>query len=448
MTSPSPRAGAKAIASAQGRGGCGQAPDRSQRTRGDRAPRRTLAACARGVVGAAVDQRRRWGDRFSAGQRWARRPSNGPIWDCVRAGDRAFPGDSRRTADRSRAPRPGARARRAWAWSAIFSGAKPTAAARVSWLGDGRTILRQLTVTGAALTVTGSGSAGPARRSRRSRGGWSATNAARLAPGMKGGCHRGPERATEWSQALDVHGGRQGGALRHRLADADRLLGPSPTLSLDGAFDGKVLNLDQGVARRPRRDRPRRRASSAPRGELQLALTWRAAGPIPVGPLEIDGAVTGRGDIGGTLVSPTADLIADLARLDLPSLPLRDAHLVVRLASASGGVGAQASSRPRAPTAPPEPPGRLHVAGARFEVSDLDASAGGLGLKGGFALAAGAPSRADLTWSPRAGRLSGGRPRLGPRPHRGGGRRGAGGHRRHRVGPRISAAGPPSASFT
>ena len=136
-----------------------------------------------------------------------------------------------------------------------------------------------------------------------------------------------------------------------------------------------------------------------PAGAVKVALSWRATGPFPLGPVVIDGAARGTGDIGGTLAAPTADLITDLAAVDLPSLPLRAAHLVTRLQPAAGGIGGRFSLAASSQYGPARAEAAFDFAGGGIEVSGLDANAGGLKVAGAFALKDSAPSSADLTWS-------------------------------------------------
>ena len=45
--------------------------------------------------------------------------------------------------------------------------------------------------------------------------------------------------------------------------------------------------------------------------------------------MEIAGKAKGSGAVTGTLGRPRADLLADVAEIDVPRLPLKDAHLTL-----------------------------------------------------------------------------------------------------------------------
>ncbi len=276
-------------------------------------------------------------------------------------------------------------------------GARPTASADVTLLGDGRTILRKVTLDGAQLQVSGDGKQG-LLGDLAFAGRATVADLAKAKMGATGGVAgvwsakqsgRGP-----WAFALDATG--RNFALG--VPDVDRLLGPAPTLKVKGAFDKGVVNLEQ-AALDGRTGSMTAAGKLGPSGALKMALAWKAAGPIPVGPIEIDGAAKGTGDIGGTLAAPTADLITDLARVDLPSLPLREAHLVARLEPVPGGIAGKFSLAAASDYGPARAAAAFALADGGIELSGLDASAGGLKATGQIALKNNAPSTADLVWS-------------------------------------------------
>jgi translocation and assembly module TamB len=276
-------------------------------------------------------------------------------------------------------------------------GSAPTASADVDVIGDGRVILRKISLDGADVKVSGEGRVGLlndlsftgqaavadlARAKLGARGGvsgaWSAKQSAR----------------SPWVFSLDA----KGAGFSLGVEQIDHLLGPSPTLKGKGAFDGGVVNLEQ-VAIDGKSGSITGAGKVGPNGALKIATAWRAAGPLPVGPIVIDGAAKGTGDIGGTLAAPTADLIADLAALDLPTLPLREAHLVARLQSAAGGVSGRFSLAAASQYGPARAQAAFDFVGGGIEVSNLDADAGGLKVAGGFALKDASASSADLAFA-------------------------------------------------
>ena len=276
-------------------------------------------------------------------------------------------------------------------------GNAPVVSTDVVLIGDRRVNLRKITLDGAQLKVAGAGSQGVlgdlafsgqavvadlARAKLGAHGGLKATWSAKQSG-------RGP-----WVFGVDGHG------LDFHLGSEpiDGLLGSTPGLTLKGAVDKGGVNLEQvNLAGRAGSLTAAGRIGSA--GALKLAVAWRLAGPIPIGPIEIAGAAKGTGDIGGTLASPTADLIADLAAVDLPNLPLRDAHLVTQLRDLTGAVAGRFSLVATSQYGPARAAADFSLAGGGLSVSGLDANAGGLKAGGAFALVDNAPSTADLVWS-------------------------------------------------
>ena len=276
-------------------------------------------------------------------------------------------------------------------------GSAPTASADIDVLGDGRAILRKVSLDGADLKVSGQGSVG-LLDDLSFTGQAAVADLARAKLGARGGVSGAwtakQSGRSPWVFSVDA----KGAGFSLGVEQIDHLLGPTPTLRGKGAFDGGVIDLEQ-VAVDGKDGALTAAGKIGPAGALKIATTWRAAGPLPVGPIEIDGAAKGTGDIGGTLASPTADLIADLAALDLPTLPLRGAHLVARLQTATGGVSGRLSLTAGSQYGPARAQAAFTFAGGGIEVSDLDADAGGLKLSGGFALKNATPSSANLVFT-------------------------------------------------
>ncbi len=276
-------------------------------------------------------------------------------------------------------------------------GPKPTAFADVAFLGDGRTVMRKVTLDGADVKVSGEGRQGLLGDLSFS-GQAAVADLAKARLGARGGV-AGTWSAKQsgrspWSFSLDA----QGRGFTLGVEQVDHLLGPAPTLKAKGAFDRGVLNLEQAAVT-GKSGAMTAAGKVGPAGALKIALSWRATGPLPVGPIVVDGAAKGTGDIGGTLASPTADLITDLAAIDLPTLPLREAHLVARLQSAPSGVAGRFSLAAASQYGPARAQAAFGFSGGGIEVSGLDANAGGLKVAGALALKDNSPSSADLTWS-------------------------------------------------
>ena len=285
--------------------------------------------------------------------------------------------------------------------AAALAGAHPHASLQASELPDGRILLRTLSIDGAGLSLTAAGD-------RNLLGGLSLKGSMRLSnlsaaqAGAAGqiDAHWSATQAratTPWSLALDA----QGQSLATGAAEADRLLGSKPGFHAQADFGQGNLSLTMarltGVA-----------ANIGAKGlidkdgGLKLALDWTAQGPFSAGPLEISGKANGSGAITGTWAAPRADLLADFERIDLPSLTLRPAHVVLSFVKTGtdtdGLIAVNAGSDY----------GAAHAkAGFQFieggvELKDIDAVAAGLDAKGSLALRK-AASLADLTIALRPG---------------------------------------------
>ncbi len=276
-------------------------------------------------------------------------------------------------------------------------GAAPTIAIDASMLGDGRAILRKVSLEGADLKVSGEGRVG-LLNDLSFTGQAAVANLARAKLGAHGGVS-GSWSAKQSGRSPWVFGvDTKGVGFSLGVEQVDHLLGPAPTLKAKGAIDGAVINLEQ-VAVAGRSGAITAAGKIGAGGSLKIATTWRATGPLPIGPIEIDGAAKGTGDISGTLASPTADLIADLPKLDLPTLPLREAHLVARLQSAAGNVSGRVSLAAASEYGPARAQAAFALSGGGIQIGGLDADAGGLKISGGFALKDATPSSADLVFS-------------------------------------------------
>lgn len=194
----------------------------------------------------------------------------------------------------------------------------------------------------------------------------------------------------------------RGRGLATGFAELDRLLGERPALELNGSLnDGRIAverlaldgaNLDAGA-----------RGLIRTRGDLALAIDWRAEGPFGVGPLDIDGAATGEGAITGALARPRVDLTADFARVAAGPLTLTNADLTLsfrRGADASDGRITLVSGSNYGPA---RAAGAFRLASDGVQLSDVDLSAGGVEAQGSIALNGATPASADLTFTARPG---------------------------------------------
>ncbi len=281
-------------------------------------------------------------------------------------------------------------------------GASPRVQFEAARLADGALLLQRIDARGQALTLTGAGQ-------RNLLGGLSfrgdarVTDVGRIRRGARG-AFGGPITAASarsgapWTLIFDGRGTR----LATGLEELDRLLGAAPRLQFAGGLDdGRIaveranLTGSAGTASA--------RGLIELQGRLRLALNWNARGPFGVGPVAIDGAMTGQGALTGTLAQPRADLTARFGSIAAGALRLTDADLILsfrRGADASDGrVMLTAGSN----YGPARASGNFFLGGNRIRLSDVDLNAGGVTAQGSIALANNTPSSADMTFTARPG---------------------------------------------
>ncbi|MEO8812092.1 MAG: translocation/assembly module TamB domain-containing protein, partial [Caulobacteraceae bacterium] len=279
--------------------------------------------------------------------------------------------------------------------AAALLGGRPRAATRLTLFKDGRVLIRAFTLDGAGVKVAATGS-------RSILGGLSfkgrATidNLAAAGVGASGVVEASwsasqASGAKPWSVTVDAKGAR----FASGMAELDRLLGPAPRLRARAdigpsvtavsmvTIDGAAGSLDAA-------------GLVGPAGALRLKLDWRAQGPLEVGPLRIAGTAKGTGAVTGTLADPKADLLADFSAIDLPVLPLRDAHVVLAFRGGAAGSSGRFGIAAQSQYGPAHATSDFHFAPAGLDLSGLALNAAGVSATGALSLRANAPSSADL----------------------------------------------------
>jgi len=281
-------------------------------------------------------------------------------------------------------------------------GAAPRLSFEAARQADGAILLEAIDLTGQALTVTGSGGRN-LLGALGFRGRADITDLSRLRTGARGR-FGGPISASmarsgaRWRLTFD---GR-GRGMATGMDELDRLLGATPRLQLTGGLDRGRIAVEQaqltGAA-----------GSAAARGliegdgRLRLALNWNARGPFGVGPIAIDGAMTGQGALTGTLAEPRADLTAAFGKVSAGALALTDAEMVLSFRrgpdASDGRIVVTAGSN----YGPARASGNFFLGGDRIRLTDVDLNAGGIAAQGAIALSNNIPSSADLTFTARPG---------------------------------------------
>ncbi len=280
--------------------------------------------------------------------------------------------------------------------AAALLGARPRGSVNLILAKGGRLLIRKASLDGAGVSLTATGDQG-LLGGLRLAGQAIFTNLAMAHAGARGiattswtASQGRPDQP--WRFSLDA----RGRGLATGFAEADRLLGGAPHLTVRGAYSGGGLDVETAAL-----EGAAASASAAGKvaagGGLGLKLSWNARGPLALGPLEIDGAAKGSGDIGGTVTAPKADLLADFSRFDLPGLPLSNAHLVLSFARTAAGGDGHLTLVATSDYGPARASGAFAFARGGLDLTGVDVSAGGATAAGSLALRQGAPSSADLT---------------------------------------------------
>jgi translocation and assembly module TamB len=260
---------------------------------------------------------------------------------------------------------------------------------------DGRILIRQLRLVGSAFRLDASGSRGPfgalnfkgdfrvADASIVRRGARGAVSAAFTAGQAKGG--------RPWVVSLNGRGERFGSGMK----ELDRLLGPAPRFKLAASLGRGLFSIANAEV-----DGAVGHAAAAgvvgPGDRMKLAVNWRANGPFRAGPVEITGRVTGRGLVSGTFGAPKADLVADIARLDVPRLPLRDAHVILSFRKIARSYDGLIAINGTSEYGPARGRAAFGFRPGGLDLNGLDVDAAGVQAAGSLSLRGGAPSTADL----------------------------------------------------
>jgi len=278
---------------------------------------------------------------------------------------------------------------------AAMLGAAPKASFDGARLADGRLLMRELQVNGAGLKLEASGARG-LLGALTFKGMASVSNLAAAHAGAAGAAQARwsasqAKAGQPWTFTLDAAGDR----FATGYPELDRLLGGKPVLKAQAALAGRRLSVGSasltGAAGRA--------ASAgvlAPDGTLSFKLDWNADGPFQAGPVEITGKTKGSGAISGTLDAPRADLVADLAVLDVPRLPLKDAHVTLSFLAKPDGSSGMASVTASSAFGPARGRADFKFPAGGIDLTGLSVDAGGVRAAGALSLRNRAPSAADL----------------------------------------------------
>jgi translocation and assembly module TamB len=281
-------------------------------------------------------------------------------------------------------------------------GATPRVSFEALRQADGALLLERVNLTGQALTMTGSGGRNLVG-ALGFRGRAEITDAARLRRGASGR-FGGPlsasiTRAGEpWRLTFD---GR-GRGLATGLDELDRLLGATPRLQLTGALDDGRIAVEKAVLTGSSGSASARGVIEG-NGRIGLAMSWNATGPFGVGPIAIDGAMTGEGGLTGTLAEPRADLSAAFGKVRAGALTLTDTEMVLSFRRGADASDGRISLTADSNYGPARASGNFFLGGDRLRLTEVDLNAGGVAAEGAIALSRSIPSSADITFTARPG---------------------------------------------
>jgi translocation and assembly module TamB len=279
--------------------------------------------------------------------------------------------------------------------TAAALGAAPKASLDAARLADGRLLLRDLQVSGAGLKLEATGGRG-LLGGLTFKGKAAVSNLAAARAGAAGSAtatwSASQARAGQpWAFGVEV----QGEKLATGYPEVDRLLGGKPQLKAQANLQGGRLAVGSasltGAAVK---------ASTAgvlaADGALTFKLDWSADGPFHAGPVEIAGKAKGSGAVTGTLPAPRADLLADLAEIDAPGLPLKDAHLTLSFLRKADGSSGMAALTATSAFGPARARSDFRFPEGGLDLTGLSVDAGGVKAAGSLSLRRQAPSAADL----------------------------------------------------
>ncbi len=278
---------------------------------------------------------------------------------------------------------------------AAVAGAAPQANFDGSRLTDGRLLLRQLQVTGAGLKLAATGSRG-LFGGLTFKGDAAFSNLSAARPGATGSANATwsasqTKAGQPWTFSFDARGEK----LATGYGELDRLLGGKPQLKAQASLLDRRLAINSANLTGAAMDM-NASGSIAPDGGLNFKVDWNAEGPFKEGPIEIAGKARGSGTISGAISAPRADLATDVASIDIPRIPLKDAHVAVTFQRKADGSTGAVSLNATSTFGPAKAHFDFSLPKEGLELSDLSLDAGGLQASGSVSLRNAAPSAANL----------------------------------------------------
>lgn len=278
-------------------------------------------------------------------------------------------------------------------FAAALLGAAPTAAVEAERMANGQILFRRLEVSGRGLKARAEGGRG-LLGGLNFKGRAEVSNLAEARLGASGGANidfqAGQARpGAAWTVRLDARGAR----FALGMAELDRLLGPTPRVQADAAWQAGRLSVSRATLDGASLDA---NASGVMDKALALKVDWTANGPFRAGPVEFTGRARGNGTATGPVATPRLELTAALDAIDLPRLPLKDARVsLVFQRQADGSNGSVAVTADSA-FGPARARSDFRFPRGGVDLTNLSLDAGGLKADGALSLRRASPSAADL----------------------------------------------------
>jgi len=282
-------------------------------------------------------------------------------------------------------------------------GGRPHATFLGSRLKGGEMLIRRVVATGPGLVLDASGNRS-IFGNLNFKGDAQLTNLAAAHAGAKGLVKMGwsASRASgpnkPWGYDFDARGSNFAAG----FSEFDRLMGAAPRLRAKGTYNHGIISVASstldGAA-----GSVRAAGVKGQGGSLAFKGDWNAKGPFRIGPVEIAGNAKGAGAVTGTLSAPRADLIADFDSIDLPRLPLTNAHVKLSFRRAADATDGQFALAAASTYGPARINTAFRFAPGGIDLSNLDADAGGVQAQGAVSLRRNRPSTADLNLAVTSG---------------------------------------------
>ncbi|RAK52428.1 translocation/assembly module TamB [Phenylobacterium deserti] len=280
---------------------------------------------------------------------------------------------------------------------AVFMGAAPRGVYEIQRLPDGRILGRDVHILGNGLKLDAEGG-------RTLFGGLTFKGKAVLSKleqanfgGMGGAVATWSALQRRDRQPWDFDVKADGQNFAMGYVEFDRMAGRSPKLRFKASYLDEHMTFT-GIRFDGAAATVNARGVMGPNFSLDFKGDWSASGPFRVGPVEITGRGAGTGTVTGTVERPRADLIADVPEVDVPRLPLRNAHILMTFTKEPYGTGGAVSLTADSAYGPARwrSDMRLLENSAGVDLFNISAEGGGVQASGSLSLRSDEPSAADL----------------------------------------------------